>query len=38
MRIFGPKITPFIDKWFNWLALGFTILLVGGILAMKYMI
>lgn len=37
MRMFGPKITPFIDKWFNWLALVFTILLVGGIVAMKYM-
>ena len=36
MRIFGPRITPFIDKYFNWLALLFTTLLVGGFVAVKY--
>ncbi len=36
LRIFGAKITPFIDKYFNWLSLGFAILLVGGFVALKY--
>jgi len=36
MRIFGPKITPFIDKYFNWLAMLFAALLIGGFLAIKY--
>jgi len=35
MKIFGPKITPFIDKYFNWLALLFAALLVGGALVIK---
>lgn len=37
MRIFGPRITPFIDKYFNWLSLLFVALLVGGFLALKYL-
>jgi membrane protein YqaA with SNARE-associated domain len=32
----GPKAVPFIDKWFNWLALLFVALLVGGFVVMKY--
>jgi membrane protein YqaA with SNARE-associated domain len=36
MRKFGPKITPFIDKYFNWLALLFTALLIGGFAVIKY--
>jgi membrane protein YqaA with SNARE-associated domain len=36
MRGFGPKITPFIDKYFNWLALLFTALLIGGFVVVKY--
>ena len=36
-RIFGPKITPFIDKYFNWLALLFTALLIGGFVALKWL-
>ena len=36
MRIFGPKITPFIDKYFNWLALLFAALLIGGFVVIKY--
>ncbi len=35
MRAFGAKITPFIDKYFNWLALLFAALLVGGFVAIK---
>ena len=36
MRAFGPKITPFIEKYFNWLALLFMTLLIGGFVAIKY--
>jgi membrane protein YqaA with SNARE-associated domain len=38
MRAFGARITPFIDKYFNWLALLFTALLVGGFLVFKYVL
>ncbi len=34
---FGPTIKVFIDKYFNWLALAFTALLIGGFVAIKYM-
>jgi len=36
MRLFGPKITPFIDKYFNWLALLSAALLVGGFVVISY--
>ncbi|MHC4563081.1 MAG: YqaA family protein [Planctomycetota bacterium] len=36
MRAFGPKITPFVDKYFNWLSLLFVALLAGGFVALKY--
>ena len=36
IRLFGKKVMPFIDKYFNWLALGFAVLLVGGIVLAKY--
>ncbi|AFH47947.1 Putative membrane protein [Ignavibacterium album JCM 16511] len=35
---FGPQIRTFIDKYFNWLAIAFTILLIGGFVAIKYAI
>ena len=35
--LIGPKALPFIDKYFNLLCMVFTILLVGGIFAMKFM-
>jgi membrane protein YqaA with SNARE-associated domain len=38
MRRFGARITPFIDKYFNWLALLFTALLIGGFVVVKYVI
>jgi membrane protein YqaA with SNARE-associated domain len=38
MRVFGPKITPFIEKYFNWLALLFTFLLIGGFVVIKYVL
>jgi membrane protein YqaA with SNARE-associated domain len=37
MHKFGPKITPFVDKYFNWLALLFTALLIGGVMAANYL-
>lgn len=35
---FGPQIKLFIDKYFNWLAVAFTILLIGGFVVIKYLI
>lgn len=35
---FGPQIKSFIDKYFNWLAITFTALLIGGFLAIKYFV
>jgi membrane protein YqaA with SNARE-associated domain len=35
---FGPQIKTFIDKYFNWLAIAFTVLLVGGFIAVKYLL
>ncbi len=37
-RKFGPEIKGFIDKYFNFLAILFFILLVGGFLIIKFMI
>jgi membrane protein YqaA with SNARE-associated domain len=34
---FGDQIKGFIDKYFNWLAIAFTVLLVGGFVAIKYL-
>lgn len=33
---YGPQIKIFIDKYFNWLAIAFTVLLIGGFVAIKY--
>jgi membrane protein YqaA with SNARE-associated domain len=35
---FGPQIKSFIDKYFNWLAIAFTVLLIGGFVAIKYIL
>lgn len=35
---FGPQIRDFIDKYFNWLAVAFTVLLIGGFVVIKYAI
>ena len=35
---FGAPITAFIDKYFNWLALAFTVLLIGGFILIKYVV
>jgi len=34
--LFGPRIKPFIDKYFNWLCLAFMALLIGGFVILKY--
>lgn len=34
---FGKPIKGFIEKYFNWLAIAFTVLLIGGFLAIKYL-
>lgn len=34
---YGENIKGFIDKYFNWLALGFTGLLIGGFVIIKYL-
>lgn len=36
--IFGPKIQTFIDKYFNILAIAFTVLLVAGFVVIKYLL
>lgn len=33
---YGERIRNFIDKYFNWLATGFAVLLIGGFLLIKY--
>lgn len=38
MRVFGPKITPFIEKYFNWMTLVFAALLIGGFVMIKYVL
>jgi membrane protein YqaA with SNARE-associated domain len=35
---FGPQIKGFIDKYFNWLAIAFTVLLIGSFVLIKYML
>ncbi len=34
---FGPAIKSFIDRYFNLLAIAFTVLLIGGFVALNYM-
>lgn len=34
---FGQPIKSFIDRYFNWLALAFTVLLIGGFAAIKFL-
>ncbi len=37
VRLFGPKVQPFIERYFNWLTLAFVLLAAGGIAAVKYL-
>lgn len=38
IRWFGPSIKPFIDRYFNLLAILFVVLLVGGFLLLKHLL
>jgi membrane protein YqaA with SNARE-associated domain len=38
IRRFGPPIRVFIDNYFNWLAIAFTVLLVGAFVLVKYLL
>ncbi|MCS7299812.1 MAG: YqaA family protein [Spirochaetia bacterium] len=38
LLFFGEKAKEFIDKYFDWLAIAFVILLVGGFLILRYVI
>jgi membrane protein YqaA with SNARE-associated domain len=35
LYFFGPKAKPFVEKYFEWLALGFTVLLILGFVVLK---
>jgi len=34
----GPSIKAFINKYFNWVAIAFTVLLIGGFVAIKFLL
>lgn len=36
LRFFGEPIVAWMEKWFDWIAVGFSILLIGGFFAIKY--
>jgi len=38
LKLFGEKIKNFIDKYFDWVALAFTVLLIGGFVVIKFLI
>ena len=38
IKHFGPPVKVFIDKYFNLVAIGFAILLIGGFALIKYVI
>ncbi len=35
LKMFGPSIQNLIEKYFNWLAIAFTVLVIGGFVAIK---
>jgi membrane protein YqaA with SNARE-associated domain len=37
VRLAGPRIQPFIDRYFDWLAIAFVVLLVGGFALIRYL-
>jgi membrane protein YqaA with SNARE-associated domain len=37
LRYFGQPIVDWMEKWFDWVALGFAVLLIGGFLALSYL-
>ncbi len=38
IRVFGPKVQPLIEKYFDALALAFTVLLIAGFVVIKYVL
>jgi membrane protein YqaA with SNARE-associated domain len=36
LRRFGAPIAAWVDRWFDWVAIGFTALLVGGFLMLRW--
>lgn len=37
LRWLGPRFQPFLEKYFEWLALAFGVLLVGGFVIVKWL-
>lgn len=38
IRIFGPAVRAFIDRYLGWLTVAFTVLLIGGFLLIRYLL
>lgn len=36
LRFFGQPVVAWMERWFDWVAVGFTLILVGGFVALKY--
>lgn len=36
LRFYGKPIVAWMEKWFDWIGIGFVIILVGGFFALKY--
>lgn len=37
LRFFGAPILAWVEKWFDWVAIGFTVVLVGGFVALSWL-
>jgi hypothetical protein len=37
LRFYGAPIAAWVDKWFDWVAIGFTVILVGGFFALSWL-
>lgn len=37
LRRFGAPIAAWVERWFDWVAIGFTLLLIGGFLAIEWL-
>ncbi len=38
LKKYGERIKAFIDKYFDWVAIGFTVLLIGGFIVVKFLV
>ena len=36
LRLYGKPIVAWMEKWFDWIAIAFTAILIGGFFALKY--